>query len=125
MPSGPQEEAGHHPQEHGAAVPAPDLVRRNFATVAPDRLWVADITYVKTDEGFLYLSFVSDARSRRLVGWSMATHLRTELLVVVDALRMALLWRRKPAAAGLAHHSDQGVQYTHLAFLWQAIGGGR
>jgi putative transposase len=96
----------------GSALPAPDLVRRNFTAIAPDHLWVADITYVKTDEGFLYLSFVLDACSRRLVGWSMATHLRTEL--VVDALQMAL-WRRKPAA-GLIHHSDQGVQYTSLSF---------
>jgi putative transposase len=95
-----------------SAVPAPDLVRRNFAAVASDRLWVADITYVKTDQGFLYLAFVLDAYSRRLVGWAMATHLRTEL--VVDALQMAL-WRRKPTA-GLIHHSDQGVQYTSLSF---------
>ncbi len=99
-------------RSNGAAVPAPDLVCQNFAAVAPDRLWVADITYVKTDEGFLYLSFVLDAYSRRLVGWAMASHLRTEL--VVDALQMAL-WRRKPAA-GLVHHSDQGVQYTSLSF---------
>ena len=83
----------------GSAVPAPDLVRRNFAAVAPDRLWVADITYVKTDEGFLYLGFVLDAYSRRLV---------------VDALQMAI-WRRKPSA-GLIHHSDQGAQYTSLSF---------
>ncbi len=97
----------------GSAVPAPDLVHRNFTAIAPDHRWVADITYVKTDEGFLYLSFVLDAYySRRLVGWSMATHLRTEL--VVDALQMAV-WRRKPAA-GLIHHSDQGVQYTSLSF---------
>ena len=96
----------------GGAVPAPDLVRRNFAAVTPNRLWVADITYVKTDQGFLYLAFVLDAYSRRLVGWAMATHLRTEL--VVDALQMAL-WRRKPTA-GLIHHSDQGVQYTSLSF---------
>ena len=96
----------------GSAIPAPDLVCRNFAAVAPDRLWVADITYVKTEEGFVYLAFVLDAYSRRLVGWAMATHLRTEL--VVDALQMAL-WRRKPQA-GLVHHSDQGVQYTSLSF---------
>lgn len=96
----------------GSAMPAPDLVRRNFAAEAPDRLWVADITYVKTEEGFLYMSFVLDAYSRRLVGWAMATHLRTEL--VVDALQMAI-WRRKPQA-GLIHHSDQGVQYTSLSF---------
>jgi putative transposase len=96
----------------GSAVPAADLVCRNFTTVGPNRLWVADITYVKTDEGFLYLAFVLDAYSRRLVGWAMETHLRTEL--VVDALQMAL-WRRRPSA-GLIHHSDQGVQYTSLSF---------
>jgi putative transposase len=93
-------------------MPAADLVRRNFAAVAPDRLWVADITYIKTEEGFLYLSFVLDAYSRRLVGWAMAPHLRTEL--VVEALQMAI-WRRKPQA-GLIHHSDQGVQYTSFFF---------
>jgi putative transposase len=96
----------------GSAMPAPDLLRRNFASVAPNRLWVADITYIKTEEGFLYFSFVLDAYSRRLVGWAMATHLRTEL--VLDALQMAI-WRRKPQA-GLIHHSDQGVQYTSLSF---------
>jgi len=94
------------------AVPAPDLVGRNFTATAPDRLWTADITYVKTDEGFLYLAFVLDVYSRRIVGWSMADHLRTEL--VVDALEMAV-WRRKPAA-GLVHHSDRGTQYTALSF---------
>ena len=94
------------------AVPAPDLVKRDFHATAPDRLWTADITYLKTDEGFLYLAFVLDVYSRRIVGWSMATHLRTEL--VVDALEMAI-WRRKPAA-GLVHHSDRGVQYTALSF---------
>jgi putative transposase len=93
-------------------VPAEDLVRRDFAATAPDRLWTADITYVSTDEGFLYLAFVLDVYSRRLVGWAMASHLRTEL--VVDALQMAV-WRRKPAP-GLIHHSDQGVQYTSLSF---------
>jgi putative transposase len=94
------------------AVPAEDLVRRDFAAAGPDRLWTADITYVSTDEGFLYLAFILDAYSRRLVGWAMESHLRTEL--VVDALQMAL-WRRKPAP-GLIHHSDQGVQYTSLSF---------
>ncbi len=76
-----------------------------------DRVWVADITYVATQEGFLYLAFILDAHSRRIVGWSMENHLRTEL--VVDALQMAV-WRRKPAP-GLIHHSDQGVQYTSLS----------
>jgi len=94
------------------AVPAPDLVSRRFAAAALDRLWLADITYVKTDEGFLYLAFVLDAHSRRLVGWSMAGHLRTEL--VVDALEMAV-WKRKPGA-GLIHHTDRGSQYTALSF---------
>jgi putative transposase len=91
---------------------APDLVARNFSSEAPDRLWVADITYVRSGEGFLYLAFILDACSRRVVGWSMATHLRTEL--VVDALQMAIA-RRKPAP-GLVHHSDRGVQYTSLSF---------
>jgi len=91
---------------------APDLVGRNFSTETPDKLWVADITYVRSREGFVYLAFILDACSRKVVGWSMATHLRTEL--VVDALRMAIA-RRKPAP-GLVHHSDRGVQYTSLSF---------
>jgi putative transposase len=94
------------------AVPAADLVKRNFRATAPDKLWTADITYLRTDEGFLHLAFVLDVYSRRIVGWSMAVHLRTEL--VVDALEMAV-WRRKPAA-GLVHHSDRGTQYTALSF---------
>ena len=94
------------------ATPAPDLVNRNFAATAPDRLWTADITYIRTDEGFLYLAFVLDVYSRKVVGWSMASHPKTEL--VADALEMAV-WRRKPAA-GLVHHSDRGVQYTALSF---------
>jgi putative transposase len=94
------------------AVPAPDLVRRNFAAASPNRLWTADITYVHTQEGFLYLAFILDVYSRRVVGWSMANHLRTEL--VVDALEMAL-WRRKPDV-GLIHHTDRGAQYTALSF---------
>jgi putative transposase len=91
---------------------APDLVGRNFAAEEPDRLWVADITYVRSGEGFVYLAFILDACSRRVVGWSMATHLRTE--IVVDALQMAIA-RRKPSP-GLVHHSDRGVQYTSLSF---------
>ena len=77
----------------------------------PDRLWVADITYIPTWAGFLYLAVVLDAFSRRVVGWSMANHLRTQL--VLDALDMAL-WQRRPD--GVIHHSDQGSQYTSLAF---------
>lgn len=90
---------------------APDLVERNFAVDRGDRLWVADITYIPTWSGFLYLAVVLDAWSRRVVGWSMATHLRTEL--VLDALNMAL-WRRRPTE--VIHHSDQGTQYTSITF---------
>jgi putative transposase len=93
------------------ARPAPDLVERDFAVSGPNQLWVADITYVPTWTGFLYLAVVLDAWSRRVVGWSMATHLRTEL--VLEALNMAL-WQRQPEA--VIHHSDQGCQYTSLAF---------
>jgi putative transposase len=81
---------------------AEDLLKRNFAATEVDRVWVADITYVATAEGFLYLAFILDVHSRRIVGWAMESHLRTEL--VVDALQMAV-WRRKPAP-GLVHHSD-------------------
>jgi len=91
---------------------APDLVERQFRRDGPDRLWVADITYLPTRAGFLYLAAISDAWSRRIVGWSMADHLRTEL--VSDALAMAI-GRRRPGP-GLVHHSDHGVQYTSLAF---------
>jgi putative transposase len=94
------------------ATPAPDLLKRNFAAAAPNKIWSADITYINTWEGFLYLAFILDIYSRRVVGWSMATHLRTEL--VVDALEMAL-WRRNPDV-GLIYHTDRGVQYTALSF---------
>ena len=93
------------------ARPAPDLVERNFSAGGPDELWVADITYVPTWAGFLYLAVVLDAFSRRVVGWSMANHLRTEL--VLEALNMAV-WQRRPEA--VIHHSDQGCQYTSIAF---------
>jgi putative transposase len=93
------------------ARPAPDLVDRNFAASGRDQLWVADITYIPTWAGFLYLAVVLDAWSRRVVGWAMATHLRTEL--VVEALNMALTQRRP---SGVIHHSDQGTQYTSIAF---------
>jgi putative transposase len=95
-----------------AATVSDDLVKRAFAVTAPDRLWVADITYLPTWQGFLYLAVVLDACSRRVVGWAMADHLRAEL--VVDALDMAL-WNRRPTT-GLIHHSDHGSQYTSLAF---------
>ena len=93
------------------AGPAMDLVERHFTAAAPNLLWVADITYIPTWAGFLYLAVVLDAFSRRIVGWAMATHLRTEL--VLEALNMAL-GQRRPAA--VIHHSDHGSQYTSLAF---------
>jgi putative transposase len=92
--------------------PAPDLVQRQFTATAPDRLWVADITYVPTWAGFLYLAVVLDVHSRRVVGWAMADHLRSEL--VSEAVDMAV-WRRRPTE-GVIHHSDQGSQYASLAF---------
>jgi len=91
---------------------ADDLVERDFRPAAPNVLWVADITYLRTWQGWLYLAAVQDAFSRAIVGWSMADHMRAEL--VVDALQMGLA-RRKPDA-GLIHHSDQGSQYVSLAF---------
>jgi putative transposase len=94
-----------------AARPAPDLVDRNFTAKARNQLWVADITFVPTAAGFLYLAVVLDAWSRKIVGWSMANHLRTEL--VLDALEMAIGQRRP---RNVIHHSDQGSQYTSLAF---------
>ncbi len=94
------------------AAPAPDLVRREFTAPAPDRLWVADITYVPTWMGFLYLAVVLDVYSRRIIGWAMADHIRTEL--VLEAVEMAL-GRRRPLG-NVIHHSDQGSQYTSLSF---------
>jgi putative transposase len=91
---------------------ADDLVRRDFKPAARDVLWVADITYLRSWEGFLYLAAVQDAFSRRVVGWSMADQMRAEF--VVDALQMAL--RRRRPGPGLIHHSDQGSQYVSLAF---------
>jgi putative transposase len=98
-------------QRDGSGRQAPDLVDRNFTVDAPDKLWVADITYVPTWSGFLFLAVVLDAWSRKIVGWSMATHLRTEL--VLDAFNMALTQRRP---TNVIHHSDQGTQYTSIAF---------
>jgi putative transposase len=94
------------------ARPAPDLVRRQFEAAGPNRLWVADITYIATAAGFLFLAVVLDVWSRRVVGWAMAAHLRTEL--VLDALEMALRSRRP--GQPVIHHSDQGCQYTSIAF---------
>lgn len=92
--------------------PAPDLVERDFDPDEPNKLWCADITYLSSWEGTVYLAAVMDCFSRRIVGWSMADHMRAEL--VVDALEMAVA-RRKPGP-GLVHHSDQGSQYVALTF---------
>lgn len=99
---------------------AEDLLDRNFAVGAPNRCWVADITYLRTWEGWLYLVAVQDLYSRRIVGWAMAEHMRAEL--VTDALEMALAHRRP--ARGLIWHSDQGSQPVSLAFGQQARAAG-
>ena len=92
--------------------PAPNLVARDFGAPASDRLWIGDITYVPTWEGWLYLAVLLDAHSRRVVGWAMADHLRVDL--ALDALGMALGARRP--APGLVHHTDRGCQYTAGAY---------
>jgi putative transposase len=94
------------------AIPSDDLVNRRFTVDTPNKLWVSDITEHPTDTGKVYLGVVLDAYSRRVVGWSIADHLRAEL--VVDALQMAI-WRRQPAEPTVVH-SDHGTQYTSWAF---------
>ena len=98
-------------QRSNSSRPAADLVDRTFAADGPDQLWVADITYIPTWAGFLYLAVVMDVWSRRIVGWAMASHLRKEL--VLAALDMAIE-QRQPN--GVIHHSDQGSQYTSIQF---------
>ena len=93
------------------ARPAPDLVQRAFTATGPNQLWVADITYIPTGASTLYLAVVLDVWSRRIIGWAMATHLRTSL--VLAALEMAIAQRRPTA---VIHHSDQGCQYTAIEF---------
>ncbi len=100
----------HTTRRDPRARPAPDLVNRAFTATAPNHLWVADITSIPTHTGMLYLAVVLDVWSRRIVGWAMATHLRTSL--VLAALDMAI-GQRPPTA--VIHHSDQGCQYTALA----------
>ncbi len=100
---------------HGLARPA-DLVDRGFAAPAPNRLWVADITYVKTHSGWVYVAFVIDVYSRMVVGWQASKSLRSDL--ALDALEMAI-WNRQRAGidvAGLVHHSDMGVQYLSIRY---------
>jgi len=90
-----------------------DLVNRTFAAPAPNRLWVSDLTYVWTVRGFCYVAFIVDAFSRSIVGWRVATSLRTDL--ALDALEMAV-WARGPGLGGLVHHSDRGVQYLSIRY---------
>ena len=96
---------------HGLPI-APNLLDRNFTATAPNRIWLADITYIETDQGWLYLATVLDLYSRRIVGWAMADHLRTDLPLA--ALKMAISAKRP--AAGLIHHSDRGVQYASAEY---------
>ena len=98
-------------RDFGCSEQTPDLVERRFQADVPDQLWVADIIYVPTWAGFVFLAVVVDAFSRRVVGWSRASHLRTEL--VLEAPNMAL-WQRCPGS--VIHHSDQGSQCTSYAF---------
>src|SRR4029453_10291268 len=100
---------------HGHDRPA-DLVDRRFKALAPNRLWVADITYVKTHSGWVYVAFVIDVFSRMVVGWQTSTSLRSDL--ALDALEMAI-WNRQRSGAdvsGLVHHSDRGVQYLSIRY---------
>jgi putative transposase len=90
-----------------------DLVNRQFAATRPNQLWVADLTYVRTGSGFCYAAFVIDCYSRLLVGWRLASHLRTDL--ALDALEMAI-WRRDTTLDGLIHHSDRGGQYLAIRY---------
>jgi putative transposase len=96
------------------ATRAPDLVRRNFEVEAPNQLWVSDITYCSTWSGVVYVAFVVDAFSRRIVGWKAATSMPTSL--VLDALNMAAWQRRHTALDGLICHNDAGSQYTSIAY---------
>jgi putative transposase len=104
---------GHGCTRRDGTTPSDDLVGRQFDPTGPDRLWVMDVTEHRTGEGKVYLAAVLDAYSRRVIGWSIADHIRSEL--VVDALQMAI-WRRQPAAGQTIAHSDHGSQYTSWAF---------
>jgi len=99
-------------QDRNASRP-PDLVRRNFQAERPNELWLADLTYCSTWEGWLYVAFVLDVCTRMIVGWQLATHMRTDL--VLDALDMAV-WHRQSAIGDLVHHSDAGSQYTSIRY---------
>ena len=99
-----------------------DLVERNFTAPAPNRLWVADLTYVKTHVGFCYVAFVVDVFSRYVVGWQVSTSLRSDL--AIDALEMAIHSRRGEGLAGLIHHSDRGVQFLSIRYSQRLIDAG-
>lgn len=92
----------------------PDRVKRNFTAPAPNRLWVADLTYVRTFAGWVYVAFIVDVFSRRIVGWQASVSLRSDL--ALDALDMALWLRRRDDVSGLVHHSDRGVQYLSIRY---------
>lgn len=104
-----------------AAPALPDLLDGDFSAGRPNEKWVADLTYVRTWQGFCYVAFVIDCFSRMIVGWALATHLRTEL--PLEALVIAI-WRRDGAVAGLVHHSDRGVQYTAIAYTERLVDAG-
>jgi putative transposase len=91
-----------------------DLVQRDFSAQGPDRLWLADLSYLRCWEGVVFFAFIIDAFSRRIVGWQFASHMRTDL--VLDALRMALAHRDSGAEVQLVHHSDRGSQYTSIDY---------
>ncbi len=91
-----------------------DLVDRQFTAVGPNRLWVADLTYVKTHTGWVYVAFVVDVFSRYVVGWQTSTSLRSDL--AIDALEMAIHGRKDTGLGGLIHHSDRGVQYLSIRY---------
>lgn len=99
-------------QRDPGAIPAPNLLNQEFYASAPDQKWVSDITYIDTAEGWLYLASILDLFSRKVVGWAMADHMEASL--VEDALKMAL--QQRQPEAGLLHHSDQGRQYTSVAY---------
>jgi putative transposase len=99
-----------------------DLLDRDFHAVAPNRRWVADITYVHTRSGWVYTAFIMDLFARRIIGWQVADHLRAE--IALDALEMAIFVRRDEDLGGLVHHSDRGVQYTAIRYSERLAGEG-
>lgn len=104
-----------------AAAPRPDLVRRNFTAAAPNQRWVADFTYVPIIAGTVYAAFIVDCFSRFIVGWRLASHMRTDL--PLDALEMAL-WQRDVQSGQLIHHSDRGSQYLSIRYTERLVEAG-